>query len=112
MYSIISMTFHPTGNPSFWKETADSCFESERYEKAAEAYLRITEMTPNDFNAWLGRGKSLFHLEKYGDAVSSLERTLVLSPDNTEALKYLADTFGKLGNNEKRAACLLRINDI
>ncbi|MDO5843857.1 MAG: tetratricopeptide repeat protein [Methanocorpusculum sp.] len=106
------MTFHPTENPEFWKETAASCFESGRYEKAAEAYLRITEMTPNDFEAWLGRGKSLFFLEKYGDAVSVLERCLVLSPDNKDALKFLADAFGKLESNEKRASCILRMNDL
>lgn len=111
-HSIILMTFHPTGNPLFWKQTADSCFENERYEKAAEAYLRITEITPNDFDAWLGRGKSLYYLEKYGDAISALERCLVISPDNSEALKFLADAFGKSGNNEKRASCLLRMNDL
>lgn len=106
------MTYHPTGNPLFWQKTADSCFEQERYEKAAEAYLRVTEFLPNDESAWLGRGKSLAALEKYPDAAAALERCLVLSPDNKEALELLADVFGRLGAAEKRTACLLRLAEL
>lgn len=106
------MTFHPTNNPVFWKTTAESLFSEERYEKAAEAYLRLTELLPNDAEAWKGRGAALFALEKYGDAVSAFERALILSPDDRTSLENLAACFEKLDASEKRAACLLRLSDL
>ena len=106
------MTFHPTNNPNFWKETADTCFARERFEKAAEAYLRLTELTPNDADAWIGRGNALFALERYPDATAALERALVLSPDNAEALALLAECFEKTGAAEKRTACLIRLSEL
>ena len=106
------MTFHPTNNPVFWKKTAESLFSEERYEKAAEAYLRLTNLLPNDADAWKGRGAALFGLERYGDAVSSFERALILSPDDRTSLEKLAECFDKLGASEKKAACLLRLSEL
>lgn len=106
------MTFHPTENPVFWKETADTCFAQERFEKAAEAYLRVCELTPSDAESWIGRGRALCALEKYPDAAAALERGLVLAPDNIDALECLAEVFGKQGAAEKRAACLLRLTEL
>ncbi len=106
------MTFHPTTNPVFWKTTADNLLADERYEKAAEAYLRLTELLPNDADAWKGRGKALIGLEKYGDAVSAFERALIHLPDDKSALELLAECFDKLGAVEKKTACILRINDL
>ena len=106
------MTFHPTNNPVFWKTTADNLLADERYEKAAEAYLRLTELLPNDAEAWKGRGTALLGLEKYGDAVSALERALILLPDDKPTLELLAECFDKLGASEKKAACLIRLSEL
>ncbi|HJJ28688.1 MAG TPA: tetratricopeptide repeat protein [Methanocorpusculum sp.] len=106
------MTFHPTGNPAFWKETADTCYAQERFDEAARAYLQAAELMPNDAESWTGRGKALCALARYPDAVAALERALVLAPDNCDALECLAEAFGKEGAAEKRAACLLRLSDL
>ncbi len=106
------MSFHPTNNPVFWKTTADNLLADERYEKAAEAYLRLTELLPSDADAWKGRGAALIGLEKYGDAISAFEMSLILLPDDKFSLEKLAECFDKLGAVEKKAACLLRINDL
>ena len=45
------MTFHPTNNPVFWKQTADELLASSRFEKAHAAYLQLCELTPNDAEA-------------------------------------------------------------
>ncbi len=108
----VLMTFHPTTNPVFWKTTADNLIADERFEKAAEAYLRLTELTPNDADAWKGRGFALFGLEKYGDAASAFERTLILIPDDKATLEKLAECFDKLGASEKKTACLLRLSEL
>ena len=106
------MTFHPTNNPVFWKTTADNLLADERYEKAAEAYLRLTELMPNDADAWKGRGSALFGLEKYGDAASAFERTLILIPDDKATLEKLAECFEKLDAFEKKTSCLLRLTEL
>ncbi len=106
------MTFHPTTNPVFWKTTADNLLADERYEKAAEAYLRLTELLPNDADAWKGRGKALMGLEKYGDAVCAFETVLILLPDDKFSLEKLAECYDKLGASEKKAACLIRLSEL
>lgn len=106
------MTFHPTNNPAFWQQTADTCFQQERFEKAAEAYLRLAELTPNDASAWIGRAKSLTALERFSDAAGCFERALLLAPDDVEVLTLLSDVFDKLGDVEKRAACCIRLAEL
>ena len=106
------MTFHPTSNPVFWQQTADTCFEQGRFEKAAEAYLRLTELAPNDADAWKGRGKALIALERFADAAGCLERALLILPDDAEGLSLLAEALDKLGDVEKKAACYIRLAEL
>ena len=90
------MTFHPTNNPLFWQQTADTCFAQERFEKAAEAYLRLAELAPNDVDAWKGRGKALLALDRAADAAGCFERALLLVPDDEELLTLLADALDRM----------------
>ena len=76
------MTFHPTNNPLFWQQTADTCLAQGRFEKAAEAYLRLSEILPNEADAWKGRGKALLSLDRAADAAGCLERALLLAEDD------------------------------
>jgi len=106
------MTFHPTHNPVFWKETADACFSEERYEKAAEAYLRLAELAPNDVEAWKGRGVSLLKLGRYAEAADCLERALLLLPDDERLLSLLSSALDGLGDAEKKTACYVRLGEL
>jgi len=106
------MTFHPTQNPVFWKETADACFAGERYEKAAEAYLRLAELSPNDVEAWKGRGTSLLKLERYAEAADCLERALLLLPDDESLLSLLSTALDGLGDAERKTACYVRLGEL
>lgn len=106
------MTFHPTKNPVFWHETADTCLAEERYEKAAEAYLRVCELTPGDASAWGGRGTALMHLERFADAADCLERALVIAPDAAEYLTLLGTVYEKLGCQDKACACFVRAGEL
>jgi len=101
------MTFHPTKNPVFWQDTADTCFIEERFEKAAEAYLRICELTPGNANAWAGRGKALMRLEQYVDAADCFERSLAIDSDNGEIIALLGSVYQKLGNLDKASVCMI-----
>ena len=106
------MTFHPTQNPHFWRQTADSCLADERYEKAAEAYLRVVELSPNDADAWKGRGEALYRLGRNADAADCLERALLISPDNEELISLLSDVLGALGEIDKKTACIIRLGEL
>lgn len=106
------MTFHPTKNPGFWQETAEVCFAEERFEKAAEAYLRMCELTPGNASAWAGRGKALMHLGQYAEAADCLERSLVIEPDNGEIIALLGSAYQKLGNADKATACMIRSGEL
>ena len=106
------MTFHPTNNPLFWQQTADTCLEQGRFEKAAEAYLRLAELTPNDADAWKGRGKALLSLDRNADAAGCLERALLLAEDDEETLTLLAEALDKIGDLEKKTACYIRLAEL
>lgn len=106
------MTFHPTNNPFFWQQTADACFADGRYEKAAEAYLRLCEMTPGDAAAWAGRGKSLLNLERFLDAADAFERALVISPDDAETIHLLGKAYQAIGDAERAALCFVRAAEL
>ena len=106
------MTFHPTSNPVFWQQTADTCFAQERFEKAAEAYLRLAELSPNDVEAWKGRGKALLALDRAAAAAGCFERALLLLPDDEELLTLLAEALDKIGDVQKKAACFVRLGEL
>lgn len=106
------MTFHPASSPHFWEQTAETCFAQERWQKAAEAYLRLIELTPGDAAAWKGRGLSLARLERFADAADCLEHALILQPDTVETLEALADIHDKLGETDKKTACLIRLGEL
>ncbi|MDV0442403.1 tetratricopeptide repeat protein [Methanorbis furvi] len=106
------MTFHPTNNPVFWKQTADELLAAKRFEKAAAAFQQLCDLTPNDADAWCGLGQALAGLERYGDAVASFERSLVLRPDAQDALEGLAGCYEARGEFEKVAACRIRLGEL
>lgn len=98
--------------PDSLRKTADLLFSQEKYEAAANAYLKLTEYYPNDFEAWFKRGKAMYLAEKYGDAVASCERSLAINPDNPETLQLLAECFDKTGNFEKQGLCIIRLTEL
>lgn len=106
------MTFHPTNNPVFWKQTAAELLAAERFEKAAAAFHQLCKLTPNDPDAWSGMAQALAGLARHGDAVAAFERTLVLLPDDPAALTGLADCYKALGEFEKMTACRIRLGEL
>ncbi len=106
------MTFHPTNNPVFWKQTAEELLAAARFEKARAAYHQLCELTPNDPDAWRGLAQALAGLEQHGDAVAAFERTLILLPDDHAALAGLADCYEVLGAFEKMTACRIRLGKL
>ncbi|MDO5846599.1 MAG: tetratricopeptide repeat protein [Methanocorpusculum sp.] len=106
------MTYHPASSPYFWEQTADACFAQERWQKAADAYLRLIELTPGNAGAWQKRGLALQHLGRLPDAADCLEHALLLCPDTIETLQPLADILGALKDTDRQTACLIRLGEL
>ena len=109
---VSGMTFHPTNNPVFWKETGGELLAAKRFEKAASAFQQLCDLTPNDAEAWCGLGQALSGLERYGDAAASFERSLVIQPDTLTALEGLAGCYEARGEFEKMTACRIRLGEL
>lgn len=69
-------------------------------------------MTPNDPDAWRGLAAALLGLEKYGGAATAFEQTLVLLPEDCQALEGLAAACEALGESDKAAACRIRLGEL
>jgi tetratricopeptide (TPR) repeat protein len=61
------------------------------------------------YAAWYQRGKILFSLEKYQDAISSFEKAIVLKPDFSPAWASMCFAYIEIKDNEAGLKCLNRI---
>jgi len=61
---------------------------------------------------YLGRGKSLYHLQRYGEAVVALDRALQLWPGFGDALKLRGLAHWGVGNYEKSLKDLTAVIDM
>jgi tetratricopeptide (TPR) repeat protein len=50
------------------------------YDKAVDAYEKALAIEDTDYNIWWKKGKALFKLKKYSEAVQSYNRALALNP--------------------------------
>ena len=77
------------------------------YRKAVEAYRDALETEPDNAKAHAGLGDALFRLERYQEAIDSMQRALVLQPDqpSAPALHYLTgESLQALGRPEQALA--------
>lgn len=57
---------------------------------------------PHNMSAILARGKCLFDLRRYADAMAEVKKVLQANPENLRAYKFLAEIYVRLG--QRRAA--------
>jgi TolB-like protein/Tfp pilus assembly protein PilF len=80
--------------------------------KAIEIYHRAERLSPRDPRGWLtatGMGMAFFFQERFGEAASWAEKALVDNPRCTIALRTLAGSLAKLGQQEKAAAVVQKV---
>lgn len=77
------------------------CFEMGELNEAAECFLRLTQMEPENPSNWLTHGFILFQQRKYTDAVSSLQESHRLDKYSPDAAFYLAESLRITGRYEE-----------
>ena len=75
--------------------------QKEIYHKAELDFAKAMELEPNDNEARGYLGGSLFHQEKWDEALQVFEKLVSLDPNNKEAWNYLAVLYTKKGMKEK-----------
>lgn len=84
----------------------------ERWEEAAPAFAKLTELQPNDSRNWIYYGDCSIRLERYDDAIAAYEKAAELDPNDKETWHQLAALYEQVGNTakkteaEKKAAAL------
>jgi O-antigen ligase len=78
------------GNPTLPILAANSLFQDEAYEEAAEAARRAIDIDSHDYRAWWFLASSLENLDRRIDALQAREMTIKLSPYNSPNLLELA----------------------
>ena len=70
---------------------ADTFRVKDEYGKAVEVYRYVLEMEPDHAEAHAGMGDALFRLQRYREAIDSMQRALALQPEQPSAptLHYL-----------------------
>jgi tetratricopeptide (TPR) repeat protein len=68
-------------------------FQAQEYGRAADAFRRITEMQPNNRDAWYNFLNALYAQERWQDAIPVAERLLELDPLNENANLILLQAF-------------------
>ena len=90
------------GNPRALQDVADTLREQKQYAEALEIYKKILAIDLYFAQAYGGMGDALFRLERYEEAIESLERSvellpLPLPPPAIASLILAGQAAGKLG---------------
>lgn len=78
MLGVIFFCSGLAAQPSSSQSMADDLFAHSQWEKAAQAYSKITAEGPGNGPAWQNLGECLLQLRKYNEAIQSFSHALVL----------------------------------
>ncbi|MGK7888757.1 MAG: tetratricopeptide repeat protein [Leptolyngbyaceae cyanobacterium] len=81
-----------------------ACFFEGRYEDAIALYDKALAMTPDLYDAWLGKAATLLVLQQYNDALVAYEHATGLRPDSFEAWFGKGAVLRKLERHEDAIA--------
>jgi tetratricopeptide (TPR) repeat protein len=79
--------------PNNYRNRAQAYELIKQPEKAIADYGKVIELTPNDANAYAGRGRLEAQTKKYDAAIKNLTRALELNPRDMESRRYRAYAF-------------------
>jgi len=84
--------------------------DTKEYAKAAEVFTRILAINANDYQSYAGRGKALYWMGRYEDAVQDLDRAIGINPAVERYYVYRAEARFKMNDrvrarNDFRTAC-------
>lgn len=71
---------------------------------AAEAFGRLTEMQPDNFENWISLGDCLLNLKRFDESIHAYEKVVQLDPGNKQIWQQLVDLYHERGDADKEAA--------
>ena len=73
-------------------------FERDEYVLAIQHFTALIDHAPDFAEGWHSRAQAFFHAELIGPAISDMERSLELNPNNYHAIFGLAMILERIGN--------------
>ncbi len=73
----------------YWRARGDKARDEKHWDKAAEAYVKYLENTPNDFNIWVQLGHAYKELGSFEEADAAYNNALALDNNNPDLLLNL-----------------------
>ncbi len=86
--------------------------EAENNERAIEHFSALTDHAPDFAEGWHARATAYFRAGLYGPALDDLQRSLVLNPNNFNALFGLGIMFREFGDMPRAAEAFDRVLEI
>lgn len=83
-------------------------FQAEQFQQAGDAFRRITEMAPNNRDAWYNYLNALYAQERFTDLIPVADRLIELDPLNENAHLILARAHREAGQNQRALQVLQR----
>jgi tetratricopeptide (TPR) repeat protein len=87
-------------------------FNAEDYERAAQAFRRVTEMSPNNRDAWFNLLNSLYAGDRHADVVPVGQRMLEIDPLNQAASAILGRAYRETRQNQRALEVLTRMDQL
>jgi serine/threonine-protein kinase len=97
---------------SIKRDIAIILYNARRYERAIEQCNRTIGVDPAFDGAYWAKGLALEALSRYGEAVSTLEKGLELSPDSPRLLGAIGHAYGIWGRKENASSVLNRLREL
>lgn len=72
-----------------------------KYPEALQAYLKASDLNPNDVDILKNIGRTYYNLKQYDKAASYFKRCVDMQPNNSENYKFLGLTYQVMGDMEK-----------
>jgi tetratricopeptide (TPR) repeat protein len=82
----------------------DSLIEAGDYQGALDAYDQAIALTPDYFNAWIGKAYAQTRQGNYSAAIESYEAALAIQPNSTFAWRSYGYVLGQAGQNQEALA--------
>lgn len=77
-------------------QLAQTAFQVKNWAQASRYYLQVTQLSPDEVDAWLGLGASLLNQQAFAKAIQAYQSALSLDPDNLYALEGVASQLPML----------------
>lgn len=90
-------------NATLGEEYAIVATTLSKWEEAAAAFVKLTELDPNQSGNWMSLGDCYIGLKKFPEATSAYEKVIALEPNNRPILEKLRELYQEARRADKVA---------